>query len=100
MLCPRERRVRALSRAIYFEPNGGGICAGLRRCSRGARCQVIADAQQHPRRETSRARARAWIGPAYNAAVVAAVAFGLTLRVTQYAANRSLWLDESALALN
>jgi len=61
---------------------------------------VIADAQQQPPRATAHARVRAWNAPAYNTLVVASVVFGCTLRITQYAANRSLWYDESPLALN
>jgi dolichyl-phosphate-mannose-protein mannosyltransferase len=61
---------------------------------------VIADAQQHSGRAGAHERMRAWNAPAYNTLVVASVVFGCTLRVTQYAANRSLWLDASALALN
>jgi uncharacterized membrane protein len=61
---------------------------------------VIADAQQQLRRATTQARVRAWSDPAYSALVVASVVFGFAVRITQYAANRSLWLDESTLALN
>ena len=43
---------------------------------------------------------RAWNAPASDALLVAAVAFGSALRITQYASNRSLWRDESAVALN
>jgi len=32
--------------------------------------------------------------------ILAMVLFGLIWRVSQYAANRSLWLDESMVALN
>lgn len=45
-------------------------------------------------------RVRAWNAPAYNTLVVASVVFGCMLRIAQYASNRSLWFDESALTLN
>lgn len=62
--------------------------------------RVIADAKQPSRRAAMRERVRPWSPEVANLLLVAAVLFGFVLRIVQYASNRSLWLDESALTLN
>jgi Dolichyl-phosphate-mannose-protein mannosyltransferase len=61
---------------------------------------VIADAKSRSRRPAALARVRGWTASADTTLVIAAVALGSAIRITQYVTNRSLWLDESALALN
>jgi uncharacterized membrane protein len=61
--------------------------------------RVLADARPHGQNVSAAASVRAWTLGA-DAVIAAAIVLGAAVRIVQYAANRSLWLDESALALN
>lgn len=60
---------------------------------------MVAEARPRGRRIVSNASTRTWTLGA-DAVIVAAIVLGCVIRIVQYAADRSLWLDESALALN
>lgn len=60
---------------------------------------MVAEASPRGRSVPSAASVRTWVLGA-DAVVTFAVVLGSTFRIVQYAADRSLWRDEAALALN